>query len=104
MFQRHTGRSAPTAEAVREAWAIVGRRGGKSRIAALLSVYLAAFKDYSDVLAPGERGLVMALAPDLREGVAKLAALQVDSSRKVLPLRGTIGGSEWLKPYGPCRT
>jgi len=30
----------------REAWVIAGRRAGKSRIAALVAVYLATFRDY----------------------------------------------------------
>ena len=34
----------------------VGRRGGKSQIAALVAVYEAAFKDYSNRLALGEVG------------------------------------------------
>jgi hypothetical protein len=64
IFQRVTGRAAPPTTAAREAWLIVGRRGGKSRIAALIAVFLAAFKDYRHILAPGERGVVMVLAAD----------------------------------------
>src|SRR5207249_4927795 len=59
-----TGREAPLALAVPEAWVIVGRRGGKSRVAALVAVFLAACRDYRTVLAPGERGRVMVLAAD----------------------------------------
>ena len=62
-----TGREAvPTAQA-REVWTIVGRRGGKSRISALLAVYVAAFRDYGHVLALGERGTLMLLAADRRQ-------------------------------------
>jgi hypothetical protein len=62
LFRAHTGRDrAPTSQA-REAWLIVGRRGGKSRIAALVAVFLAAFREYD--LAPGERGVVMVIAAD----------------------------------------
>jgi hypothetical protein len=50
-----------------EAWVVVGRRGGKSRIAALVAVYLALFRDYADTLSPGERGVVMCLAADRRQ-------------------------------------
>ena len=46
---------------------MVGRRGGKSRIAALVAVYLACFRDYRRVLARGERGHVMVLAADRRQ-------------------------------------
>ena len=62
IYRSHTGREeAPTAPA-KEGWFVVGRRGGKSRIAALVAVYLAAFRDYSKVLSPGERGVLMVIA------------------------------------------
>jgi hypothetical protein len=53
------GRPLPNRQA-REAFLIVGRRGGKSYVAALISVYLACFRTYR--LNPGERGIVMVLA------------------------------------------
>ena len=43
---------------------IVGRRGGKSRILALIAVYLAAFRDYAPYLAPGEVATIGVLAVD----------------------------------------
>ena len=64
LFELHTGRSVAPSEQAREAWVVAGRRGGKSRIAALIAVYIAAFRDFSSVLAPGERGVVMLLAAD----------------------------------------
>ena len=67
VYQRHTGRQDPPSEPVREGWVIVGRRGGKSFISALVAVFLACFRDYSDVLAPGERGTLMVLAADRRQ-------------------------------------
>ena len=66
-YTAHTGRSAWPSTPAREAWLVVGRRGGKSRIAALVAVYLACFRDYTRVLAPGERGHVMVLAADRRQ-------------------------------------
>ena len=57
---------APSEQA-REAWVVAGRRGGKSRMAALIAVYIAAFRDFSSVLAPGERGVVMLLAADRKQ-------------------------------------
>jgi hypothetical protein len=53
------GRALPS-KRVRELWAVVGRRAGKSRIAAALAVYSAAFLPHR--LARGERGLVLVLA------------------------------------------
>ena len=51
----------------REAWLVIGRRGGKSRFAALVAVFLACFRDYGAVLAPGERGVLMVIASDRRQ-------------------------------------
>ncbi len=45
IFTQFTGRKTPPGE-INEAWLIVGRRGGKSLIAALVAVFLACFKDY----------------------------------------------------------
>jgi hypothetical protein len=67
VFERHTGRAVAPTSPAREAWLIVGRRGGKSRVAALVAVYLACFRDYAGVLAPGERGTVMLIAADRRQ-------------------------------------
>src|SRR5262245_5881014 len=62
-----TGRTVLPHEPAREAWMVVGRRGGKSLIAALVAVFLACFKDYSPFLAPGERGTLMVIAADRRQ-------------------------------------
>jgi len=48
---------------VAELWAIAGRRGGKSRMAAAVAVYIATFADYRSRLAPGEVGFVLVLSP-----------------------------------------
>jgi len=66
-FYRHTGRSRPPTSPFREVWLLIGRRGGKSFISALVAVFLACFRDYSEVLAPGERGTLMVLAADRRQ-------------------------------------
>ncbi|MHB1011951.1 MAG: hypothetical protein ACYC37_03480 [Desulfobacteria bacterium] len=67
VYRRHTGRKDLPQGQAREGWLIVGRRGGKSRIAALVAVFLACFRDYADILAPGERGTVMVLAADRKQ-------------------------------------
>ncbi len=46
----------------REAALVVGRRGGKSRVLALIAVYLACFRDYAPYLAPGEVATIAVLA------------------------------------------
>ena len=67
LFAACSGRTEPQTAAAREAWAIVGRRGGKSRVAALVAVYLACFRDYRAILAPGEVGTVAVIAADRRQ-------------------------------------
>jgi hypothetical protein len=63
VFKRMTGgRKREPRQRVDELWAVIGRRGGKTRAAAMLAVYLASMCDHSDALAPGERGLVLFLA------------------------------------------
>lgn len=64
IYQLHTGRKTPPSEPVHEAWAVVGRRGGKSRIAALLAVHRACLFDYNHILAPGELATIPIIASD----------------------------------------
>lgn len=51
-------------ERVKEAYGIVGRRGGKSRIVSFAGAFIACFHDFRKYLAPGERGMVLVLARD----------------------------------------
>lgn len=62
IFERLTGRPQEPKEQVDEFWAVIGRRGGKTRASAVLAAYLAALCDYSDVLAPGERASLLILS------------------------------------------
>jgi hypothetical protein len=59
-FAEVAGDRAPPAHRVRELWAIVGRRGGKSRMAAALAVYFALLVEHR--LAAGERGMVLVIS------------------------------------------
>lgn len=92
-----TGRQTLPAQSAREAWMIVGRRGGKSRVAAFLAVFAACFRSYR--LAAGERGVVMVLAADrkqarvifryvvaLLDAVPMLAALVEDKTKESITL------------------
>jgi hypothetical protein len=67
IFTRLTGREREPGVRVEELWGIVGRRGGKSRALAALACYLTALCDYSDVLAPGERAVLLCIAPDSKQ-------------------------------------
>lgn len=75
------GRSAPLSR-VSELWVIAGRRGGKTRMAALISAYLATCVDHSSYLAPGEIGSVLCLAPTQRQaqGVLGYAKAMLEES------------------------
>jgi hypothetical protein len=59
-FRKVAGDRAPPGKRVRELWAVVGRRAGKSRMAAALAVFLALFQRHK--LAKGETGHVLVLA------------------------------------------
>lgn len=67
VFRQYTGRATAPKEAAREAWLVVGRRGGKSLVAALIAVFLACFRDYTKHLAPGEAATIMTIAADRRQ-------------------------------------
>src|SRR5262245_23027774 len=64
IFQACTGRMVPPPRRGTEAWAIVGRRGGKSRVAAALAIFLACFQDYRQVRATGEQPVIMLIGAD----------------------------------------
>lgn len=67
LFRAHTGRTSPPTLPSREAALIAGRRAGKSRILALVAVYLACFRAYGQYLAPGEVATVAVIAADRRQ-------------------------------------
>lgn len=67
IFHQLTGRTEPPTAQAPEAWLVIGRRGGKSFIVALIAVFLACFRDYTQHLTPGERGTVMVLAADRKQ-------------------------------------
>jgi hypothetical protein len=71
-FASVAGSRKPPAAKVQQLWAIVGRRGGKSRIAAAVLVYLATCVDYSGCLVPGETGYVLCVAPTQKQAQSVL--------------------------------
>jgi hypothetical protein len=68
LFKGCTGGRKPPEEEIKEAYVIAGRRAGKSYITAIIAVYLAVFRDYSQFLSPGERATIMVLARDRTQG------------------------------------
>ncbi len=69
-YRQHTGREEPPTQPFREAALVVGRRGGKSRVLALIAVYLATFRDYTEHLAAGEVATVAVIAADRKQARA----------------------------------
>ncbi len=67
LFTQLTSRTTPPTEQVHECALVIGRRGGKSFIVALIAVYLACFRDYASCLGPGERGVIMIIATDRKQ-------------------------------------
>jgi len=66
LFTRATGRQrVPEASELREVWVIAGRRSGKSRAgAALFALWSAIRRQWSEILAPGEKAVVPVIARD----------------------------------------
>jgi hypothetical protein len=67
MFTKLTGRQTEPCTRIYEFWAAIGRRGGKSRAIALLCVFVAVFIDHAARIVPGERPVVLCLAPTARQ-------------------------------------
>ena len=67
IYRQLTHREHPPNQQADEAWLVVGRRGGKSFIVALVAVFLACFRTYAPYLQRGERGTVMVIATDRRQ-------------------------------------
>src|ERR1035437_9433673 len=65
IFAEVAGGRKPPTKRVREPWCVVGRRGGKSRMAAALAVYIALFCKHK--LAPGEVGMVLILVASVSQ-------------------------------------
>jgi len=66
-FRAVTGLQEAPSAALDELWLVVGRRGGKSQMAALLAILESAFRDYSDKLSPGELATVFCIAADRKQ-------------------------------------
>src|SRR5688572_16607787 len=69
-YRELTGREKWPTVPFGEGWFVIGRRGGKSQIAALIAVFPACFKDYRRILAAGKRGTLMVIAADKRQARA----------------------------------
>jgi phage terminase large subunit-like protein len=92
-----TGRAKPPAEPPTEAWLVIGRRGGKSFILALIAVYLACFKSYRQHLAPGERATIMVIACDRLQ--ARIVIRYVRALLTRVPMLARMIEREWAEGF-----
>ena len=103
LYQRHTGRQTAPTTAFTEAALVVGRRGGKSRVLALIATYLATARDYTPYLAPGEKATIAVIASDRKqarsiyryvlgmlENVPELAAMVADAKSDIIELTNGV--------------
>jgi len=67
LYQNCTGRKKVSKKGFKEAYAICGRRGGKSFISALIAIYTALFSGLEKHLSPGETGYIFCIATDKRQ-------------------------------------
>jgi hypothetical protein len=92
VFNDLTGRESEPLEPVEEFWAVIGRRGGKTRAMAVLAAYLAACVDHRGSLAPGERGVTPLLAASVQQAASAFAF--VEGIFAVAPnLQGLVDGA-----------
>jgi hypothetical protein len=76
IYRECTGRTQPPAAQAREGVLIIGRRGGKSRILALIAAWLSCFCDWRPFLSPGEVGVVQVIAADRAQARTALRYLR----------------------------
>jgi len=67
IYREFTGRKKPPVSQSKEIYAVIGRRGGKSFISAVVACYLALFHDWRKYLSPGEKGFIMCIASDRKQ-------------------------------------
>lgn len=67
LFMAMTARDREPLHQVEELWAIVGRRGGKTRAAGTLAAYIGCLCDHGSILAPGERATIPVMAANISQ-------------------------------------
>src|SRR3954452_21924060 len=83
LYTACTGRTVAPTVPFKEACLVIGRRGGKSRMLALIATYLATFRDYSPHLAPGEVAVVAVIAA--RRAQARSIFSYIDGLMRAVP-------------------
>jgi hypothetical protein len=95
LYQHHTGRLAAPTKPFREAALVIGRRGGQSRVLALLAVYLSCFRNYTEYLAPGEQPVVAIIAADRRQ--ARICLRYIIGLLRSVPLLTPLIADEYAE-------
>lgn len=67
LWQLLTGRETSPSVPADELWLVIGRRGGKSFISALLAVFEACFRDHVSKLSAGEVATVLVISADRKQ-------------------------------------
>lgn len=83
LFKQLTGREHEPDRRVEEFIAVIGRRGGKSRAISVLATYIAALVPHPN-LVPGERGIVLCIAPDVEQ--AKIVLDYIEANFRQSPI------------------
>ena len=96
-FQGSTGRDRPWPEGHQETYAIVGRRGGKTRMAALIAAYEALFGDYATRLAAGERAWIFLIATDKAQAGVALGYIKALIELFPDTIEKTLAEEIWLR-------
>jgi hypothetical protein len=85
-FQKLTKLDRESLKRVKRLVIVAGRRSGKSKIAAILALYLALLCDHSENLSTGERGVVLCIAQNMEQ--AKIVFGYVTGIVKSIPTLG----------------
>jgi hypothetical protein len=89
IFRRVAGeRAEPPPRRADEFAAVVGRRGGKDRSTSVIATYIAGLCDHSDALVPGERPVLLCIAPDQRQATVQLNYIEAAFRRS--PMLSTL--------------
>ena len=95
IYQQCTKRTEPRTKPSHEAWLVIGRRGGKSFVLALIAVFLSCFRDWRPYLNVGESGTIMIVAADRRQ--ARTIMRYVKGLLSMVPMLSQLIESETRK-------
>ena len=77
IFQQLTGREHEPDQRIEEFIAVIGRRGGKTRAISVIGTYIGGLCEHPS-LVPGERGVVLIIAPDQKQATICLDYIEAN--------------------------